>query len=217
MCADKLDNKHFDEIPFVNLVAQDAAISALIQKRLSVVMNSGVFLNGPNQEEFEKKVALYLEAKYTALVSSGTAALMLSIQSLGFSEGSEVITTPFTFFATVEAIVSAGLIPRFVDIDPNTFCINVNEIHKAICSKTVAIIPVHLFGTLCNMKEITKLARNSNLHVIEDCAQSFGATFTNGTRTVESIFRCYSFYPTKNLGAYGDAGLVVTNSQTQLA
>jgi len=216
MSSHELDKKRISEIPFVKIGNQDSAIDALIRKRISEVVNSGTFLNGQNQDEFEKKAALYLGANYSALVSSGTAALMLSVASLACSEGAEVITTPFTFFATVEAIISAGLIPRFVDIDPNTFCIDAKEIEKAVCSATVAIMPVHLFGNLCNMMDITRIANNLNLHVVEDCAQSFGVAFPDGKRMTRSVFCCYSFYPTKNLGAYGDAGLVVTNSLTKI-
>lgn len=199
-------------IPMVDLRAQYKTLRPEIENALREILESGHFILGPNVEALEKEIAYYHGVKYAVGLASGTDALHLSLNALGIKEGDEVITTPFTFVATAEAIVYVGATPVFADIDRHTLNIDPSHIEKRITSKTKAIIPVHLFGQPVEMDEILDIARRHNLKVIEDCAQAFGAQYKGAKVGSIGDAGCFSFYPSKNLGAYGDGGMVITNS-----
>ncbi|MDD5066975.1 MAG: DegT/DnrJ/EryC1/StrS family aminotransferase [bacterium] len=184
-----------------------------INKKINEVISSKAFIQGPYVAELEKKFSRLHGCQWAAGCSSGTSALLLSLEASGIQKGDEVITTPLTFIATVEAVCQLGARPVFADIDPDTYVMDTDQIESRISKKTRAIIPVHLFGNPVRMDDITALARKYNLKVIEDCAQAHLSSY-NG-RPVGSFgdTGAFSFYPGKNLGAYGDAGMVVTNSQ----
>ncbi len=199
-------------VQFFDLKKQLSSIRPSIEKEISEVLDSCAFILGPKVAELEKYSANYLGVKHAIGVASGTDALLLSLKALGIGPGDEVITTPFTFVATLETIAYCGAIPVFVDIDPDTFNIDTAKIKAKITSRTKVILPVHLYGQPSNMDEIMALAKQHNLKVIEDCAQAISAKYDD--KFVGSIgdFGCFSFFPTKNLGCYGDGGLVTTNS-----
>ncbi|MBI4655051.1 MAG: DegT/DnrJ/EryC1/StrS family aminotransferase [Nitrospirae bacterium] len=199
-------------IPMVDLRAQYTSLRNEIEKTLKEIMESGHFILGPNVEEFEKEIARYHGVKYALGLASCTDALHLSLRALGIKEGDEVITTPFTFIATTEAIVYVGAKPVFVDIDRDTLNIAPSQIEKKITTKTKAIIPVHLFGQPANMEAILDIARRHNLKVVEDCAQAFGAEYKGAKVGSIGDVGCFSFYPSKNLGAHGDGGMIITNN-----
>jgi dTDP-4-amino-4,6-dideoxygalactose transaminase len=176
------------------------------------VMRSGHFILGPNVKALEKEVAQFLGCDFGIGVASGTDSLRLAIDALEIGPGDEVITTPFTFIATANTISRAGATPIFVDIDPRTFNIDADLIEAAITDRTKAILPVHLFGQLAKMDLLMELATRYGLPVIEDSAQAIGATYQGQQSCSFGVIGCLSFYPTKNLGAYGDAGMAVTCS-----
>jgi dTDP-4-amino-4,6-dideoxygalactose transaminase len=199
-------------IPMVNLKAQYAEIKDEIEQGLQETIDNCSFILGPNVAAFERETAEYLGVKHAIGVASGTDALHLALIAEGIGAGDEVITPAFTFIATAEAIKYVGAVPVFVDIDPKTFNICPDAIAKAITPKTKAIMPVHLFGQPADMPRIMALCEQHNLKLIEDCCQSFGASI-NGKQTGGfGQAGAYSFFPSKNLGAFGDGGLVVTNS-----
>jgi UDP-2-acetamido-2-deoxy-ribo-hexuluronate aminotransferase len=200
-------------IPMVDLKRQFQEIKGEIIDILTEILESSHYVLSSKVSEFEKKVAEFHSVKEAIGVASGTDALHLAIDALGIGEGDEVITTPFTFFATAEAILYTGATPVFVDIQPDTMNIDPRQIDAHITPRTKAILPVHLFGHPSDMKEILRIAKKHRLKVIEDCAQAFGARINN--RTVGSIgdAGCFSFYPSKNLGGYGDGGMVTINNQ----
>ncbi|NOQ35677.1 MAG: aminotransferase class I/II-fold pyridoxal phosphate-dependent enzyme, partial [Methylococcaceae bacterium] len=191
-------------IPMVNLKAQYAEIKDEIEQGLSETIANCSFILGPNVQAFEKEAADYLGVKHAIGVASGTDALHLALLAAGIGEGDEVITTAFTFIATAEAIKYVGAKPVFVDIDPKSFNIHVKEIEKAITDKTAAIMPVHLFGQPADLTAMKELCDKHNLKLIEDCAQSFGATFEGKQTGSIGDAAGYSFFPSKNLGAFGD-------------
>ncbi|GAB4537039.1 MAG: DegT/DnrJ/EryC1/StrS family aminotransferase [Thermodesulfovibrionia bacterium] len=179
---------------------------------IDAIFNCGHFILGSNVESIEREVADYHNVRYAVGLASGTDALHLTLRAMGIGEGDEVITTPFTFIATAEAITYVGARPVFVDIDRNTLNIDPSKIEERIRPWTRAIIPVHLFGKPADMKPIMEIARRYKLKVIEDCAQAFGSRYRG--RLVGGIgdAGCFSFYPSKNLGACGDGGMVITNN-----
>jgi dTDP-4-amino-4,6-dideoxygalactose transaminase len=199
-------------IPMVDLKRQFQGIKGEIIHILTEILESSHYVLGSKVSEFEKKVAAFHGVKQAIGVASGTDALHLAIDALDIGEGDEVITTPFTFFATAEAILYTGATPVFADIQSDTMNIDPQQIEAHITSRTKAILPVHLFGHPCDMKEILRIAKRHRLKVIEDCAQSFGARINS--KTVGSIgdAGCFSFYPSKNLGGYGDGGMVTINN-----
>lgn len=199
-------------IPMVDLKSQFHEIQDEIFAVLTEILESGHYILGSKVSDFEKKVADFHRLGEAVGVASGTDALHLSIDALGIGPGDEVITTPFTFFATVEAILYTGAIPVFVDIEPDTFNIDVRRIEENITEKTRAILPVHLFGHPADMQEITRIAKKHRLRVIEDCAQSFGAEINGKKAGTFGDTGCFSFYPSKNLGAYGDGGMIILNN-----
>ncbi len=203
-------------IPLVDLKAQYDSIKTEIDQTVRKVIEHSEFILGPEVEALEKEMAAYLGVKYATGCASGTEALQLALVAYGIKPGDEVITTPFTFIATTETIIQCGAKPVFVDIDPATYNMNVAQIEAQITKKTRAILPVHLYGQPVDMNPVLKLAEKYNLKVVEDCAQALGAKY-RGVR-VGSLgdVGCFSFFPSKVLGAYGDGGLVVTND-TQTA
>jgi len=200
-------------IPLLDLKAQYATIQEEVKKAIDEVLESQVFILGPKVEELEKNIAMYSQTKYAVGVSSGTDALLVSLMALGIGPGDEVITTPFTFFATAGVISRLCARPVFVDIDPVTFNIDQAKIERAITKKTKAIVPVHLFGQCADMDPILEIAKKHNLYVIEDAAQSIGAEYKGQKAGSMGDLGIFSFFPSKNLGGIGDGGMVVTNDQ----
>ena len=200
-----------NKIPPVDLTRQYKQISEEANLAVLEVLNSGSYIGGKTVATFEEKFAEYTGTRECVSCNSGTDALYLALRALEIGEGDEVITSPFTFFATAEVITRVGAKPVFIDIDLDTFNLDVKDIERAITPKTKAIIPVHLFGQPADMTAIMAIAEKHNLTVIEDCAQATGASWAN--RRVGSIghIGCFSFFPTKNLGACGDGGAVTTN------
>lgn len=182
-----------------------------LKEAVNRVLDNQSFILGPEVEKLEKSFAEYCNTKYAVGCSSGTSALFLANMSLDLNPGDEVITTPFTFIATASSIVSAGLKPVFVDIDDVTYNMNTNEIKKAITKKTKVILPVHIYGQPCNMSEIMEIAGQNSLFVVEDCAQAHGALYKDKKVGSFGDISCFSFYPGKNLGAFGDAGIILTD------
>lgn len=204
-------------IPMVNLKAQYAEIKDEIEQGLAETIANCSFILGPNVQGFEQEAAEYLGVKHAIGVASGTDALHLALAAEGIGAGDEVITTAFTFIATAEAICYLGAKPVFVDIDPKTFNIDPAAIEAAITPKTKAVMPVHLFGQPADMASIKQICDKHNLKLIEDCAQSFGAKI-NGRQTGGIGHAAgFSFFPSKNLGAFGDGGLVTTQSDETAA
>ncbi|WP_414578349.1 DegT/DnrJ/EryC1/StrS family aminotransferase [Anabaena sp. CCY 9402-a] len=201
-----------NNIPVLDLKPQYNALKTEIQEAIDRVLESGQFIMGPDVKLFEQEVAAYLKVRHAIAVNSGTDALVIGLRALGIGAGDEVITTPFSFFATAESISNVGAKPKFVDIDPKTFNIDPTAIVEKITPQTKAIMPVHLYGNPAAMAAILDIAQAHNLKVIEDCAQSFGARYGTGkhTGTIGNV-GAYSFFPSKNLGAFGDGGLVVTD------
>ena len=198
-------------IPPVDLGQQYKTISEEVNAAVLQVLASGRYINGPIVEAFEQQLGQYIGAAYCLGCNSGTDALFVALKALQIGPGDEVITTPFTFIATAETISAVGATPVFVDIDLQTFNIDLEQVEAAITERTKAIIPVHLFGQPVDMTRLMAIARTHNLKVIEDCAQAAGAEWAN--QKVGSIghIGCFSFFPTKNLGACGDGGAVTTN------
>lgn len=198
-------------VPMVDLKIQYAAIRDEVAGAVHDVIESTHFILGPQGKALEEAIAAYHGVKYAVAVASGTDALHLALRAAGITSGDEVITTPFTFIATAEAASYIGAVPVFVDIDPLTYNIDIAKIEAAITKKTKAIIPVHLYGAPVEMDGLMQLARKHGLKVIEDCAQSFGAEYRGKKTGVFGDIGCFSFFPSKNLGGYGDGGMVVTN------
>ncbi|MBX6311395.1 MAG: DegT/DnrJ/EryC1/StrS family aminotransferase [Isosphaeraceae bacterium] len=199
-------------IPFVDLKAQYQAIRAEIEAAIARVLDSGQYILGEEVAAFEREFAAYSGAVHGVAVNSGTSALHLALLAAGIGSGDEVITTPHTFVATVAAIGYTGARPVFVDIDSHSFTIDPNQIEAAITSRTKAIIPVHLYGQPADMDPILEIARRRGLVVIEDAAQAHGAEYKGRRAGSLGDLGCFSFYPGKNLGAYGEGGAVVTNN-----
>jgi dTDP-4-amino-4,6-dideoxygalactose transaminase len=182
-----------------------------LMRAVEGVLRSGKFILGPNVNAFEEEIAEYLGIKHAIGVNSGTDALMISMRALGIGPGDEVITTPFTFFATAESISNVGATPVFVDIDPITFNIDPELIEPATTPQTKAILPVHLYGHPAEMGRIMSIAEAHGLKVVEDCAQAMGAVYQGRKVGTFGQANAFSFFPSKNLGAFGDAGLVTTD------
>ena len=200
----------------VDLKGQYGPLKEQIQKSFNQVLESTAFINGPQVHSFQKELEDYLGVKHVILCANGTDALQIAMMGLGLKPGDEVITADFTFAATVEVIALLGLVPVLVDVEKNTFNIDIEAIKKAITPKTKAIVPVHLYGRPANMEAILEIAKEHNLFIIEDNAQAIGAdyTFKNGKKqklgTIGNV-GATSFFPSKNLGCYGDGGAIFTN------
>ena len=202
-------------IQMVDLKSQYMKIKPQVDKAINDVLSSTQFINGEHVKSFQKELANYLGVKHVITCANGTDALQISMMALGLKSGDEVITPSFTYIATAEVIGLLGLKPVFVDCDPKTFNISVEEVEKAITKKTKAIVPVHLFGQSSDMKSIMNLAKKHDLFVIEDNAQAIGSDYLGfnkpqKTGTIGNV-GCTSFFPSKNLGCYGDGGAMMTN------
>ena len=206
-----------NSIPPIDLKRQYQQIGEEVSAAVTAVLSSGRYIGGPVVQEFEQQFAAYTGVSESVACNSGTDALYLALRALNIGAGDEVITTPFTFMATAEAITHAGATPVFVDIDPQTFNIDITKIPPAITNKTKAIMPVHLFGHPVNMSALMDIAQSHNLLVIEDCAQATGAEWAGQKIGSIGHIGCFSFFPTKNLGGCGDGGAVTTNDKTLAA
>jgi len=205
------------KIPLIDLRRENLPLLPEVFPKLKQLVKESRFVSGKEVKEFEEKFAEYCGVKYACAVNSGTSALILALKACGIGKGDEVITTPFTFIATVEAILWVGAKPVFVDIHPEYLTIDAGKIEDAITSKTRAIIPVHLYGEVCDMEKIEEIARRYNLVVIEDAAQAHGAEFVKeGVRKKAGSMGkcgCFSFYPSKNLGGWGEGGMITTDDE----
>ncbi|GAB4167697.1 MAG: DegT/DnrJ/EryC1/StrS family aminotransferase [Calditrichia bacterium] len=199
-------------IQMVDVKRQYVAIKEEIDRAVMSVLESGMFINGPDVKEFSKEIENYLGVKHAIPCASGTDALQLALMALDIQPGDEVITTSFTFYATAEVISLLGATPVFVDIEESSFNIDPRQIESAITSKTKAIIPVHLYGQPVDMDEIMVIAKKYNIPVIEDSAQALGAEYKGKKVCTIGDMGCISFFPSKNLGGYGDGGMVTTNN-----
>ena len=199
-------------IPLIDLKAQYESLADELNKVTLQVLSSANYILGKNVTEFEKEFAEYVGVKHAISVGNGTDALVLALKAMGIGEGAEVITTPFTFFATAESISAVGAIPVFVDVRKDTFNIDTSKIEDKITKNTKAIMPVHIFGQAADMDEINEIAKKYNLLVIEDACQSIGGKYKG--RNIGSLgeMACFSFFPTKNLGCAGDGGMIVTDN-----
>jgi dTDP-4-amino-4,6-dideoxygalactose transaminase len=206
------------KIPFFDLAVQFNSIENEIKSALDEVFQSQQFIMGPKVQALEESMAQYCHTRYAVGVASGSDALLLSLMALGIGTGDEVLLPPFTFFATAGSVSRLGATPIFVDIDRETYNIDPSKIEEKITARTKAIIPVHLFGQCADMNPLFKIAREKKLFIIEDAAQALGAEYkrkvgSEGRRAGQmGDLGCFSFYPTKNLGAFGDAGMVVTDN-----
>ena len=201
------------KVPMLDLNAQYEPIKEDVLQAIRDVFDSKRFINGPQIAELEEKIAAYCQCKYAIGVSSGTDAILVSLMALGIGYGDEVITTPFTFFATAGCIYRIGAKPVFVDIDPKTYNINADLIEEKITDKTKAIIPVHLFGQIAGMDKINEIAKKHNLYIIEDAAQAIGSEYKGKRAGSIGDVGCFSFFPSKNLGCCGDGGMITTNNE----
>lgn len=198
-------------VPLLDLKAQYATIKAEVNAAIAEVLESQYFILGPKVEQCETAIAEYSSCSYGVGVSSGSDALLVCLMAENIGPGDEVITTPYTFFATAGAIARLGATPVFVDIDPKTYNLDVSQIAGKVTGKTRAIIPVHLYGQMADMDSIMRVANQHGLVVIEDAAQAIGAEYKGRRAGSIGQYGCFSFFPSKNLGAAGDAGMVVTN------
>ena len=202
------------EVPFIDLLPQHKAIRREVLEAIGLIADSQKFVLGENGRQLEEKIKKFIGARHAVGVASGSDALYLSLLAVGVGKGDEVITTPFTFFATAASITRTGAKVVFCDIDPVTYNLDPNKIEAKLTPRTKAILPVHLFGLSCDMNAILKIAKRHNLFVVEDAAQSFGSIYQKKQTGSMGDAGCFSFYPTKNLGGAGDGGMVVTRSKT---
>ena len=200
-------------IPLLDLQAQYLTIKEEINEAIQNVLDSSVYILGPQMKTLEKEIAAFCGTKEAVAVANGTDALVLTLKAFGIGPGDEVITTPFTFFASAETIAQVGATPVFVDIDPVTLNMDLTQLEGKITPKTKAIIPVHIFGQMVDVEKIMEIASRHDLKVIEDAAQAIGAEYRGKKAGSIGHASTFSFFPTKNLGAYGDAGMIVTNDE----
>ncbi len=200
-------------VPFIDLLPQHKTLRKDVLRAINAIADTQRFVLGENGRRLEEKIASYIGVGHAVGVASGSDALYLSLLALGIGEGDEVITTPFTFFATAGAVSRTGATPVFCDIDAATYNLDPSKIEAMLTRRTKAIIPVHLFGLPCDMTEMMRLAKRYRLKIIEDAAQSFGSTYHGEQTGSFGDASCLSFYPTKNLGGAGDGGMVVTRSK----
>ncbi len=201
------------QIPMVDLKAQLQAIREDLDRELAKSLDETRFILGPNVQALEEEFAAYCGSRYAVGVASGTDALHLALKAAGIGPGDEVITSPFTFIATAEAIAYVGATPVFVDVDPQTYNIDTSRIEAAITAKTKALLPVHLFGQPADLKELQAIGDKHGLLLIEDCAQSTGADYQGKMTGSFGLAGCFSFFPSKNLGCFGDGGMITTDDE----
>lgn len=199
------------EVKILDLSRQYERLQEKIEQAVCEQMRSGMYIGGKAVADFEGKFANYIGVKHAISVNSGTDALIIALRALGVKEDDEVITTPFTFFATAETIAMVGAVPVFVDVEEDSYNIDPDKIEEKITERTKAILPVHIFGQPANMTKIKEIADRHNLMVIEDACQAVGAEFAGKKAGSLGNAGCFSFFPTKNLGAFGDAGMITTN------
>lgn len=199
------------KVPFFNLDRQYQVIGAEAEERVIEVMRSGQYIEGPAVKELEEKMSAYLGVKHVITCGNGTDSIRLALQACGVKPGDEVITTSFSFFATAEAIGEIGAIPVFADIDAKSFNIDAEDVKRKITKATKAILIVHIFGMPADMDELNEIGRVHNIPVIEDACQAIGAEYKGKKAGALGTMGCFSFYPTKNLGGFGDGGMVTTN------
>jgi UDP-2-acetamido-2-deoxy-ribo-hexuluronate aminotransferase len=207
------------KIEMVDLVGQYQNIKSEVDSAIQEVLSSAYYIGGPVVTRFQQAFESYLDVKHVIPCANGTDALQIAMMALGLKPGDEVITPSFTYIATTEVIALLGLTPVFVDVDPNTFCIDASKIEAAITSKTKAIVPVHLYGQAADMDAIMAIANKHQLFVVEDNAQAIGSDYYSNTGTTSKLgtighVGCTSFFPSKNLGCYGDGGAIYTNDAT---
>lgn len=198
-------------VPLLDLKAQYEQIRDEVEAAIQSVLESQRFILGPEVEALEEEIATYSQCEYGIGVSSGTDALLISLMAIDLKPGDEVITTPYTFFATVGSVARLGARPVFVDIDPISYNIDPRQIEAAVTEQTKAVIPVHLYGQMADMDPIVEIATRHGLYVIEDAAQAIGAEYKDPRAGSIGNLGCFSFFPSKNLGAFGDGGMVTTN------
>ncbi len=201
-------------VRILDLERQYKLIADELQNAVLQQISTGNYIGGDAVKQFEEEFAAYVGTKEAISVNSGTDALVIALKACGVKQGDEVITSPFSFFATAEAIASIGATPVFVDIDEDTFNIDPNRIEEKITKKTKAILPVHIFGQMAQMDQITDIAKRHNLYVIEDACQAVGAGYDGKPAGAWGDVACFSFFPTKNLGAFGDGGMITTNNES---
>lgn len=201
-----------NRVPILDLGLEIQELKPQLLRAMEDVLDKGAFIMGEQVKKFELEAAEFLGVNHAVALNSGTDALILALLSCGVGPGDEVVTSPFTFFATAEAISQVGAVPVFADVDPLTFNIDLNQAAEVITPRTKAIIPVHLFGQPVDMDGILELADRYGLYVIEDTAQAFGAEYKGRKAGTLGDFGCYSFFPSKNLGAFGDGGMLTTNN-----
>ena len=197
--------------PLLDIGRGNQPLKLEIMEAISEIIDCGRFIGGPYVAELEAAVAKVSQTKFGIGCASGSDAILLALMAIGVEPGDEVICPSFTFFATASAITRLGGVPVFVDIEPGTFNLDVTKLEQLITSKTKAIIPVHLFGQCCEMDPILEIAKQHNLRVIEDCGQSIGASYNGRAAGSMSDVGCFSFYPTKNIGGFGDGGMLTSN------
>jgi len=198
-------------VPFFDLTVQYQGLQKQIEEAINRVLRSGAFILGPEVKALEDEVVRYTGCAAAVACASGSDALLLSLAALGIGPGDEVIVPTFTFFATASCVSRLGARPVFTDIDPDTFTMDPSQVEDKITPRTKAIIPVHLFGQCCDMRPLWEIAAHYRLPIVEDAAQAFGSEYEGKRTGTLGTLACHSFYPTKNLGAYGDAGMVLTN------
>jgi dTDP-4-amino-4,6-dideoxygalactose transaminase len=204
------------QVPLLDLKEQYHGLKEEILKEISDICDSQYFILGEKVQKLESEISEYCGSNYACGVTSGSDALIISLMVEGIGAGDEVITSPFTFFATVGAICRVGATPVFADIDPDTFNVDPAQIESKITSKTKAIIPVHLFGQCCDMDAVNAIAKKHDLIVIEDACQAIGAEFKGKRAGSMGDYGCFSFFPSKNLGCFGDGGIVTTNDDKKI-
>ncbi|MEI9939939.1 MAG: DegT/DnrJ/EryC1/StrS family aminotransferase [Pseudomonadota bacterium] len=201
-------------VPFFDSAAQTSELMDEIRPAMERVIKSQRFILGEEVAAFEREIAAYVGVKHAIGVSSGTDALTIALSAFGIGQGDEVITTPYTFFATTGAILRVGATPVFVDVEPDSFNLDAQHVSEAVTARTRAILPVHLFGQAADMRALRALASQNGLALIEDAAQALGATLHGQRAGALGDIGCFSFFPTKNLGAFGDGGLVTTDDDS---
>ena len=205
------------KVPFLKISQQYRQISKEILAEFKATMQRGSFVLGPNVQAFEREAAVFLGAKHAIAVNSGTDALLVSLMAAGIGPGDDVLVPSFTFYATAEAVSLTGARPVFCDIEDETFLMDLNDVKRKLTARTKAVIPVHLFGLCMDLRPLKKVLKGRKIVIIEDAAQSFGASCNGGNCGAMGDFGAFSFYPTKNLGAAGDAGLITTQSSAKAA
>lgn len=201
-------------VKILDLTRQYKLIQEQVEQAVLEQMKSGAYIGGAAVTDFEQRFAEYVGVRHAIALNSGTDALVIALKALGIGAGDEVITTPFTFFATAETIAMVGAVPVFVDIEEDTYNIDARKIEEKITDKTRAILPVHIFGQPANMAEINRIAKSHSLYVIEDACQAVGAAVGEKKTGACGDIACFSFFPTKNLGGFGDGGMITTNDDS---